>query len=369
MTKLKVMHITFDMRIGGTEMVIKNIIEACDTESFDMSLFCIEEPLGPWGEDMRKNGTSIISVARQDGFDFKVISAIRKHLKIYDIDIIHCHQYTPWVYGTLAAIGLKTKIVFTEHGRFYPDFSSWKRRFINPILARMTDEITAISKATKDALVAYEFIQSSRIKVIYNGIAPLLCSDDSSEVRSKYGISNQTLLLGTIARLDPIKNHPMMLKALRRSLDMKLDVKLMLVGDGEMRQQIEQMINDLALQNHVILTGYEPNPAQLLQAFDLYLLTSFSEGTSMTLLEAMSLSKPCIVTNVGGNPEVIKDQLNGIVIESDSDKALADSIKTLIQNPANIKHMGLEGKNRYQQLFSAIEMSNQYSTLYNAGIE
>jgi glycosyltransferase involved in cell wall biosynthesis len=364
MNKKKILHVTYDMRIGGTEMVIKNIIESCDNEQFEMSIFCIDQPLGPWGVGMLDGGVSIDSMSRKDGFDLSVITALRKHINVNAIDIIHCHQYTPWVYGALAAFGLHAKVIFTEHGRFYPDSSGWKRRIVNPILALITHGITAISQATKNALVEYEFLPEKRINVIYNGIKALPNLATKSEVRCKYKIDQETVLLGTIARLDPIKNHPMMLRGLKLCLDMKLNVKLMIVGDGETRQAIEELIINLDLTNHVILTGYEPQPAELLEAFDIYLLTSFSEGTSMTLLEAMSLSKPCIVTNVGGNPEVIQNELNGLVVESDDNDGLASAIMRLTQSSLDIVSMGEQAKKRYLKLFSAKTMLSQYAKLY-----
>lgn len=364
MKKINIMHITYDMRIGGTEMVIKNIIEASDKERFAMSIFCIEEPLGPWGIDMQNNGVSINSVSRKEGFDFSVIRAIRKRIKTNGINVVHCHQYTPWVYGTLATLGLKAKVIFTEHGRFYPDSSSWKRRFINPVLAAMTDAITAISIATKNALVDYEFLNASRIQVIYNGIKALPNSNTQAETRRKYGIDDDTTLLGTIARLDPIKNHPMILRGLKQCVDMGLNVKLMIVGDGEQRQVIEELISNLDLTNHVILTGYISLPADLLAAFDIYLLTSFSEGTSMTLLEAMSIGKACVVTDVGGNAEVVKHELNGLVIESDNDEHLSLSIKRLMINPLDILKMAKSSKERYSTLFSADKMAFEFSKIY-----
>ena len=99
--------------------------------------------------------------ACQPGFDTSLIAAIRRHIKTNNIDIIHCHQYTPWVYGVLAAFGTKTKVVFTEHGRFYPDTSSRKRKLLNPLLHKLTTATTAISSATKQALVEFENIKEN----------------------------------------------------------------------------------------------------------------------------------------------------------------------------------------------------------------
>ena len=152
------------MRIGGTEMVIKNLIEGSDSAIFDMSIFCIETPIGPWGIEMQNAGLPVKATKRKPGFDTSLILAIRTHLKHNKIDLIHCHQYTPWVYGVLAAFGTRTKVIFTEHGRFHPDSSSWKRKLINPWLCRITTRITAISKATKQSLVDFKTYQKSVLR-------------------------------------------------------------------------------------------------------------------------------------------------------------------------------------------------------------
>ena len=94
---MKVLHITYDMRIGGTEMVIKNIIEGNNPDDITMSIYCLETPLGPWGKALQQDGIEITTTPRQPGFDTRLIKAIRQHIKQHNIDIVHCHQYTPWV--------------------------------------------------------------------------------------------------------------------------------------------------------------------------------------------------------------------------------------------------------------------------------
>ncbi|MDT0593601.1 glycosyltransferase family 4 protein [Glaciecola petra] len=364
MRKTKVLHITFDMRIGGTEMVIKNIIEDNQTEAFEMSIFCIEEPIGPWGKELMERGLKIYSQHRSDGFDIGMIKAIRKQIKENNIDVLHCHQYTPWVYGVLASIGMKARVIFTEHGRFYPDVKSPKRRYINPILRFFTHKITAISDATAQALDSYEYIPKQDCEVVYNGIhaSPLAVK---TNIREKLGLNDETLLLGTIARFDPIKNHFLMLNSLRKVLDKGLNAHLIIVGDGETRQEIESTIQRLSLQDSVTLPGYVVKPNDFLHAFDVFLLTSFSEGTSMTLLEAMRASKPCIVTDVGGNPEVIKDGVNGIVIKNDCEPELSEAIIALSSDTEKLGSMQTAAKKRFDALFTAKHMCEQYQAIYD----
>jgi glycosyltransferase involved in cell wall biosynthesis len=362
---MNILHLTFDMRIGGTEMVIKNIIESDAARAFTMSVFCIEEPIGPWGEMLRKNTINVASHARQPGFDKALIGVLRKHIRENNIDILHCHQYTPWVYGTLAALGTNCKVLFTEHGRFYPDSSSWKRRLINPVLAFFTDGFTAISQATRHALDHYEFIPLNRIELIYNGIKSLTSSNTKQPLRCELQIPEDHFVLGTIARFDPIKNHVMMLDAFAKVLEHRPNCSLLMVGDGDERHTIEKKIADLGLSNNVVLTGYQVDPTQYLQLMDVFLLSSLSEGTSMTLLEAMSLSKPCVVTDAGGNPEIIKHEVNGYVTINDDASSFANAIDNILDNDT----LALFGKNarlRFLEQFTDTIMVEKYTKMYES---
>lgn len=362
----RVMHITYDMRIGGTEMVIKNLIEGFNNPTVEMSIFCIESPLGPWGEMLKESGIQITTHPRQPGFDKGLIKAIRAHIRHHNIAIIHCHQYTPWVYGVIAAAGLKTNVIFTEHGRFHPDSGTWKRKLVNPILQRLTDSMTAISAATKQALVTHENLSNNKISVIYNGIQALTPAEESTltSLREQLAISPDCIVLGTIARFDPIKNHLMMLNAFRDCLNAGLKAVLVIVGDGEMRPAIEQRIEELNIASSVKLTGYQPQPAEYLSLMDIFLLSSFSEGTSMTLLEAMSIGKPCVVTDAGGNKEVIADNQNGLVVENDNQAAFAQAIQKIATDPKLYNEFADESKKRFTRCFSVKSMCDAFNSIY-----
>lgn len=367
MAKLRVLHLTYDMRIGGTEMVIRNIIEGSDAEAVEMSIFCIESPLGPWGKELQQSGTAIYCHERQPGFDRALIQSIRQHLKENRIDIIQCHQYTPWVYGALAALSLKTKVIFTEHGRFYPDSSSWKRKLINPWLVRITNAITSISKATKQALVEYEYIPEAKIQVIYNGIHGLKSSPEFVlAVKQQLGLAQDSVIVGTVARLDPIKNQLLMLNAFSKAAANQPNLYLLIVGDGEMRERLEAEVEKLGMEEKIILTGYISEPGDYMAMMDLFLLSSLSEGTSMTLLEAMSLGKPCVVTDAGGNPEIIVDKLNGLVSRNDDVDDFAAKLAELLSDQKKAQQMSQAARERFDSLFTSRQMNLAYQALYSS---
>ena len=360
---MKILHITYNMQIGGTEMVIKNLIEGNDDTSIKMSIFCIEAPLGPWGVELKKTGTPVTMHERQPGFDILLIKTIRKYIKQHNIDVLHCHQYTPWVYGVLAASLTKTKVIFTEHGRFYPDSSSWKRRFINPILIMMTNSITAISQATKVALDEFEFIPLKKVEVIYNGIAPLTVNPNiTRDLKVSLNISTGKRILGTVARLDPIKNQKLMIRAFHMVLITMPNLHLLIVGDGECREELEELALSLGIAKQISFVGYKSDPRVYLDAMDIFLLSSLSEGTSITLLEAMSLGKPCVVTDAGGNAEIIKDNINGVVTKNGDIESFANGIKSLLS--MDLSEISHESVLRFNEMFTSQKMNSKYKALY-----
>ncbi len=363
----KVLHLTYDMRIGGTEQVIKNLIEGSDKSLYEMSIFCLEQPTGPFGEILIKQGIKVTGTQRKDGFDVSIIKRLRSYIKNNHIDIVHCHQYTPWVYGTLAALFTKTKVIFTEHGRFYPDRSSWKRAIINPLLVKFTDKITTIAKATQQALVEYEYIPLNRIEVIYNGISPLISNEpERKKLIDHWDIKPDTKIIGTIARLDPIKNQAMMLQAFKTVLQSCPNTILFIIGDGEEMDNLLTLSDQYGIREHVIFTGYITNPVNYLHLMDIFLLSSLSEGTSMTLLEAMSLGKPCVVTDAGGNPEIISHETNGSVTPNQDAAAFADAVIDLLSNKEKYQRLAAASLDVFNKRFELKFMVNEYLRIYQS---
>lgn len=364
--KKKIAHITFDMCIGGAEQVIRNLLENTNSSKYDVSILCLEKQIGPFGMELVDSGCTVIPFGREPGLDFRLIKKIRKYLLEKRIDIIHCHQYTPYIYGLFASVGTKIKVVFTEHGRFHPDRKKFKRVLINPVLSFFTDHIIAISVATGKALVTYENFPKKKIEIIYNGIgdARFLLSPLVS-LKKSLGIPDGAFVLGTVARLDSIKNQELMIRALKMILKTCPDIYLVLIGDGPERESLEALSFELQLDSHIIFTGFKQDTHHYYKILDVFLLTSFSEGTAMTLLEAMASSVPCIVTNVGGNPEIVIDGETGCVIADDDEKALVQSIRILHEDRNLLFKMGKAGRKRFEEHFTVEKMVQSYEALYN----
>ena len=366
MSLKKVVHVTFDMRIGGAEQVIYNLIEHTDKSKYDVSILCLDQPIGPFGKQLKEKGYQINALKREPGFDLSLITQIRRYIMHHNVDVLHCHQYTPYVYGVLGSVFTRTKVIFTEHGRFYPDRRKFKRILVNPLLNLLTDHVTAISSATRNALIEFENFPGNKIRVIYNGI------DDSRYIlhqdpnlKKSLGINDYACVLGTVARLDSIKNQAMMIKALKIILKHYPDTVLIIVGDGPERENLEKLTSQLELSSNVIFTGFREDAHLFYKIMDIFLLTSFSEGTAMTLLEAMASGVPCIVTDVGGNIEIVKDNETGFIIPSDDREALADKIILLLNNDELRKEMGRGSRLRFEANFTVDKMVKAYEAMYD----
>lgn len=367
MKKLRILHVTFDMAIGGTEQVIRQLVLNLPADEFDNEIFCIDGKIGAVGAQLQQQGIRIHQAARKAGLDFDLIKTLRQTLRSGDFDVVHCHQYTPWVYGWFAAWGCKAKVVFTEHGRFFPDRSRGKALPLNVLMALTTSAITAISSATRDALARYEWVPKPLVQVIYNGIQPLKYEESKvAELRRQLGLSDDLFIVGTVARLDPVKNQAMMLRAFALVQTEYPNTRLLVVGDGPSRQELEQLTLELGLRELVIFTGFTNEAALYMQLMDIYLLSSFTEGTSMTLLEAMSLSKPCVVTAVGGNPEIIDNEVCGYVVPSDQPELFASAILKLLSDDITRKNMGNNCEIKFQRHYSAKGMIEIYKTIYQS---
>jgi len=362
---LRVLHLTFNMGIGGTEQVIKQLVLGMADEGVTSEILCIDGHIGPVGEALQKVGVPVHQHKRKQGFDWSLTQSIRKRLRLGQFDVIHCHQYTPWVYGWLGAVGTKAKVVFTEHGRFHPDRYRRKARLINPILARFTPTIVAISEATKKALIEYEYLPEGKIQVIYNGIKPLTKNiEAAAAVRKKLGIPIEALVIGTVSRLDPVKNQQMMLKAFKLFLQKHPDSYLLMVGDGPDKNSLVNLADEYEISSRVIFTGFIDAPVHYLSAMDMFLLSSHTEGTSMTLLEAMSLQIPAIATAVGGNPEIIIQNVTGRLTEPDDERSFSNAMVELAESSQLRKNMGEKANERFAEKYSTKIMKQHYLALY-----
>jgi len=366
--KIKILHITFDMALGGTEQVIRQLVENMSENLVEHHIFCLDGEVKELGQLLISKGFTIHRYQRKKGFDLSLVCYLRQLVAQEKYDVLHCHQYTPFVYGVIAGIFKRSKVVFTEHGRFYPEVVKQKRKFINPVLSFFTNKITAISKATAKAVVDFEYMPQRKVQVVYNGLKldvdKLKETHSIQNLRDSLNVPKGAFLFGTIARLDPIKNHVMLIKAFSELCQQHKNLYLVIIGNGAMMEELRKLVTTLNLEDNVVLTGFIVEPQKYLLTMDVFLLPSFSEGTSMTLLEAMACGVPPIVTNVGGNPEIVENDVSGLIVENDDQAGLVSAMSKLLIEESTRNKLSIAAIEKFNSTFKESHMVNNYMKIY-----
>ncbi|PID58042.1 glycosyl transferase family 1 [candidate division KSB3 bacterium] len=374
---INVLQIALSLVFGGTEKLVYDIVRHVDKHKVRPVVCCLDE-FGHFGEVLKNDGRQVYQLHRVPGVDWTLIPKLYHIIQDERIDVIHAQQYTPYFYGLLASLYCKLrgavyrpKLVFTEHGIAFPYRKKWKRRLVNPFLSLFTHEIIAISQSLKENLAIYENFPTHRIKVIYNGIDLQRFSLDIDPAVKKrsIGISHDGPLIGIVARLHHVKNHPLLLRAFKNVLEHAPQASLLIVGDGPDEDKLKRLALSLELGEKAVFLGARDDIPELLQVFDIFVLPSFSEGTSVSLLEAMASSLPIVATRVGGNSEVVIDQETAFLVESDNEDEMAAMILKLLFDEELRHRMGKAGRKRVHELFSLENMVKTYTDVYYKAVD
>jgi glycosyltransferase involved in cell wall biosynthesis len=202
--------------------------------------------------------------------------------------------------------------------------------------------------------------------VIHNGVSAAEPCGAAERVRRRaaLGLSIDDVVVGTVGRFDPIKNLPMLIAALKKVSTGNARIRGLIVGDGPQREAVAVQVHGSGISERVVLTGHRDDARELLQCMDLFVLASFSEGTSVALLEAMSAGLPAAVTAVGGNPEIVVDGQTGWVVPSGDIDALALAFEQAVGNEDMRVARGEAGRERFSSRFAFTAMIDAYRLIY-----
>jgi glycosyltransferase involved in cell wall biosynthesis len=281
--------------------------------------------------------------------------------------VVHSHTGV-WLKASRAArVAGVPVMVHTEHGR--PDPVPLADRLIDNCASRWTDIVIAVSE-TLAALLRHQVVHDpSRVRVITNGVDVdhLRPPADGEGLRRDLCLPSGTPVIGSIGRLEPVKNYQLALRAFARLLAETGDETpplLVLAGDGSERAALEALAHTLGIAPRVRFLGWRADADRLYGAFDLFTLTSLSEGTSISLLEAMSTGVCPVVTDVGGNRAVLGAGLESLVVPGQDEAALATAWKRQLGDPELRASMGARARQRVESGFSLERMVQQHVALY-----
>lgn len=365
-TRPTVCQVLHTLNVGGAELLAKQFALHA-AKRFRPVFLCLDE-LGSLGTQLRKEGIPVEVVERRPGFDRQCVRRISRFLRNQRVQLVHAHQYGPFFYCSVARLlGGDYPILFTEHGRDFPDYRRTKRVWANKVLLRKSDQIVAVGAYVRDALVENEGFSSKRVRIVYNGseaATTYATTVNRGEVRAELELEEGNVAIVQVARLNRLKDYATAIRAMVPIAEATPQARYFIVGEGEERQAIESLIHELGLAKQVKLLGLRSDVARLLSGMDLFVLSSISEGIPLTLIEAMLAGLPCVATKVGGVPEVILDGVTGLIVESGRPYELANNVLYLIQSPETREQMGTRGRERARKVFNSARMFEEYERIY-----
>lgn len=359
-----VLHV---MQVAGAEVLVKEIIHRLGRR-IRPTVFCLDG-VGPLGEQLRASGVDVVCLNRRPGRDWGVGWRLAREVRRREIEVLHAHQYTPFFYAALAAplSGRAPRLILTEHGRHFPDVVSPLRRAVNRLLLdRLADAVNAVCGFSARSLCHIDGFAGRRIEVIENGIvveryAP---AADRTALRRRLGLNPDRRYIACVGRFHPVKDQPTLLHGVAQVAQDHDDVDLLLIGDGPGRPALLELVDQLGISSRVHFLGVRSDVPDLLRAVDIFALTSVSEAASLTLLEAMASGLPVVVTAVGGNPEIVRHDREGLLVGRSDSAATAQALLRLLNNPDLAAEMGKAGRDRVWQHYRLERTVLRYAHLY-----
>ena len=365
--RLRIVHVVLDLQAGGLERMVADLISRLDPARFEVHLLALRF-LGRNAEGLGSYcGLHVAPPLSRWSMIWP--RALAAQLQRLAPDILHTHSGA-WYKTSLAArlIGIP-HIVHTDHGRQFP--VPLATRFIDNLASRWTSAVVAVSAPLAEQLAQEVVAYPDRIYTITNGIDTDLFEPGPADRRllAELGVLEGHPVVGSLGRFDPIKGYDVVLRAfaeLRQTWPGDADPFLVLAGEGPEAERLRELAMALGLADRVLFPGWRSDAQALYRSFDVFLLGSRSEGTSMSLLEAMSCGICPVITNVGGNAKVLGANLLHRLVLPENTTALAAGLRSALLKPEQRKRDAEVARARVLADFSLTKMVERYESLYES---
>jgi glycosyltransferase involved in cell wall biosynthesis len=361
---LDVLHVVLSMDLGGLERVVLDLVRAGLELGQCAGVACIQQR-GILASEVEALGVPVACLGKRSGTRLGTIGQMKSLLRAFQPEVVHTHQAGALFYAGAAARGLRMPlVVHTEHGKHYP--GRLRSRILGRLSAQFAARYFCVSREIASAVIAHRIAAARKVRVIPNGIdtARFANRGGHTGVRDEFNIPAQAPVIGTVGRLNEIKCQGLLIEALGQIRRAGVDAHLMLVGDGPMEGALRARAEELGLGAWVHFAGYCAAPERLFHAFDVFALTSRSEGMPLVVLEAAAAGLPVIATRVGGLPDVIDHGRTGMLVEAGDLAALVEGLSDLIANPERARLMGEAGRRRVDSEFTLRAMAQRYEQHY-----
>jgi len=362
MNKIKILHVLPSLEIGGMETALIHLINGLDPTLFENFIYCFDSQNAkePLQDRLHNPDIPIFKFYKGDGIAYGLPWRISRILKNENIDIIHTRNFAALLYGAIAARFTTTPSVISDIRGHLPDDQGAKAKRLSFLIS----QFVTVSNDLKNILIEKYKIPGNKIRTIYNGVIERQPTTPAQSTRTRLGLGPENFVIGTVGRLEPVKDYGTLVRASQPILQENSAARLLFVGDGSQRAALEKLAQELGIASQTIFTGYQHEVDIFLPAMDVFILTSISEGISNVLLEAMTHAIPIVATAVGGNPEIVVGDETGFLVPVGDVLALTEKIRHFADTPDLRQKMGAAGRRRVQQQFSMQQMIAAYQHLY-----
>jgi glycosyltransferase involved in cell wall biosynthesis len=363
---LSIVHVLSSFGVGGQERVALDLAIGQKQRGHRVSVISLAPPPdGAMADEFREHGIAVDRVEKRgEGIDPLLVPRLARTLRRMQAEVVHTHNPLPLIYGAPAARLAGAAAIHTKHGR---NPAGRANRLLRRAAAQLAHAFVAVSETTAEQARSQHDAPRSRLHTIANGIRLERYHPDPearAAARVELGLGDATVV-GTVGRLDTYKNQAMLVRAMAPMLSSQ--VRLVIVGDGPARREVEAAVAALPEPRWVVLTGRRMDVPRLMPAFDIFCLSSQTEGLPLVVPEAMSAGLPIVSTAVGGIPTVVDVGETGFLVPVD-EAALRDALRTLIEDPARARAMGGRAREVALERYDYGRMVDAYLALYQNAI-
>ncbi len=366
-------HLLWHFSTGGLENGLVNLINHLPEQQFQHSIITLTGHDPDFAARIKTANVQLYSLNKSNGHDWAIFARLNRLLQTLQPDVLHSRNLATL---ELQTVGWWQKVPLRLHGEHGWDSydvggSNKKYRLLRRLLKPFVHRFICLSSESEQYLRQLIKLPANKVQRICNGVeTQKYIGASPADIQLPAGVTAaQPFIFGSVGRLAAIKNQALLIRAFALLLQQQPQYRsrcaLLLVGDGPCRTELEQLRDSLTLQDNLIFTGNREDIPQLMQRIDVFVLPSLAEGISNTLLEAMAAGTPVIATNVGGNPDLLPQQLQpSNLVASNNPEQLMTAMLRYLQQPDALFSDAELVKNHCHQHFSIDTMVQRYQELY-----
>lgn len=364
---MNITHFVESLDRGGLERMVLELVKLQHQQGHCCQVVCLYE-CGTLAHELDELGIRVQACGKRQGLDLRALARARRMVRAHAPDVLHTHNAVAHYQAVLATCGLGLRqVINTRHGMGGNRRTARREWLYRRALTR-TDAVVTVCEAARRDAVRRGIVPAAKAKVVPNGIRVDSFQPASLVVREHLlhmlQLPVQTRLIGSVGRLNWAKDQVSLIRAFGRVHRERADTALVLIGDGELRAELQQCADDEGVRDHVHFLGDRDDVHTLLQGLDQFVLSSLSEGYSMALLEACAVGLPIVATDVGGNGEIVRDGDTGRLVPARDPAALASAMLALLQEPAQAMALGRAARAWVEHHGSLEAMAMRYIRLY-----